>query len=79
VKTPHDVSSERLIRHLVKHWNYRIVRQSGSHVLIESEMPSKHSIPIPNRSAIGLGLFRTILNQVSAAKGVTVEDILRGL
>jgi hypothetical protein len=34
---------------------------------------------IPNRSAIGLGLFRTILNQVSAAKGVTVEDILRGL
>jgi hypothetical protein len=42
-------------------------------------MPSKHSIPIPNRSAIGLGLFRTILNQVSAAKGVTVEDILRGL
>ncbi len=78
MKTPRDVSSERFIRHCVKHWDYRIDRQSGSHILVESETPTRHSIPILNRSAIGIGLFRAILSQVSAAKGVAVEEILRG-
>ncbi len=79
MKTPRDVSSERLIRHLARHWDYRIDRQSGSHILIESDTPTRHSIPIPNRTAIGIGLFRTILSQVSAAKGVAADEILRGL
>jgi predicted RNA binding protein YcfA (HicA-like mRNA interferase family) len=58
---------------------YTIDRQSGSHILVESNTPKKHGIPIPQRKALGLGLLRSILSQVSAAKGVPVEDILRGL
>jgi len=54
-------------------------RHRGSHILIESDTPAKHSIPIPERKAIGLGLLRSILSQISAAKGVPVDEILRRL
>jgi predicted RNA binding protein YcfA (HicA-like mRNA interferase family) len=79
VKTPRDLSSERLIKHLIRHWDYVVDRQSGSHILIESTTPIKHSIPIPQRKALGLGLLRSILGQISAAKGVPIADILRHL
>jgi predicted RNA binding protein YcfA (HicA-like mRNA interferase family) len=79
VKTPRDVSSDRLIRHLTANWGYRVDRQSGSHILIESDEPKRHSIPVPQRKALGQGLFRSILSQVAKAKGVTVGEILRHL
>jgi predicted RNA binding protein YcfA (HicA-like mRNA interferase family) len=79
VKTPRDLSSDRLIKHLIRHWDYAVDRQSGSHILMESPTPAKHSIPIPQRKALGLGLLRSILGQISAAKGVPVDQILRNL
>jgi predicted RNA binding protein YcfA (HicA-like mRNA interferase family) len=54
-------------------------RQSGSHILIESDEPKRHSIPVSQRKALGQGLFRSILSQVANAKGVTVGEILRNL
>jgi predicted RNA binding protein YcfA (HicA-like mRNA interferase family) len=79
LKTPRDVSSDRLIKHLIRHWDYVVDRQRGSHILVESATPTKHSIPIPERKALGLGLLRSILSQISAAKGVPVVEILRDL
>jgi predicted RNA binding protein YcfA (HicA-like mRNA interferase family) len=79
LKTPRDVSSDRLIRHLVRNWGYTVERQSGSHILLQGHTPVRHTIPIPQRNAIGLGLFRDILNQISVAKGVSVAEILRDL
>jgi predicted RNA binding protein YcfA (HicA-like mRNA interferase family) len=79
LKTPRGLSSDRLIKHLIRYWDYRTDRQSGSHILVESDTPIKHSIPIPQRKAIGLGLLRSILSQISTAKGVSADDILRNL
>jgi predicted RNA binding protein YcfA (HicA-like mRNA interferase family) len=56
-----------------------VERHSGSHILLQSDVPGRHSIPIPERKAIGTGLFRDILKQVSEAKGVPVQDIDDGL
>ena len=79
MKTSRDVSSDRLIRHLVRNWDYMVDRQTGSHILLESQTPARHCVPVPLRKAIGLGLFRDILDQVSKAKGIPVEEILRDL
>jgi len=35
--------------------------------------------PIPQRKALGLGLLRSILSQIGAAKGVSADEILRNL
>ena len=79
MRTPRDVSSARLIRHLEREWGYSVVRQKGSHILLTTEIPSHHSVPVPQRSAIGVGLLRSILGQVAEAKGVRVEDVMGGL
>ena len=79
MKTPRDISSDRLIQHLIRHWGYTVDRQRGSHIVLESDTPVKHSIPIPQRKAMGLGLFRAILTQIGTAKGVSISDILRDL
>lgn len=79
MKTPRDVSSDRLIQHLVRNWDYTVDRQRGSHILLQSDTPAMHSIPVPQRKAIGLGLLRAILRQISEAKGVPVDVILRDL
>jgi predicted RNA binding protein YcfA (HicA-like mRNA interferase family) len=79
LKTPRDVSSDRRIKHLVRNWDYPVDRQSGSHILIESNTPRRHSVPVPQRGSLGLGLLRSVLSQVSAAKGVPVDDLLRNL
>jgi predicted RNA binding protein YcfA (HicA-like mRNA interferase family) len=63
----------------MRHWDYVVDRQRGSHILIESAIPTKHSIPIPQRKSLGLGLFRSILSQISAAKGIPPDEILRDL
>jgi predicted RNA binding protein YcfA (HicA-like mRNA interferase family) len=79
LKTPRDISSDRLIQHLVRNWGYIIDRQRGSHILLQSDTPARHSIPVPQRKAIGLGLLRAILRQISEAKGVPIDEILRNL
>jgi predicted RNA binding protein YcfA (HicA-like mRNA interferase family) len=76
MNVPRQVSSDRLIRHLEQNWGYKFSRQNGSHIILTTETPSHHSLPVPYRSAIGPGLLRSILKQVCNAKGITLEDLL---
>ena len=77
MKTPRQVSSDKLIKHLEKHWDYKFSRQHGSHIILTTETPAHHSLPVPYRSAIAPGLFRSLLKQVCDAKGVTIDKILK--
>ena len=79
MKLPRGISSDRLIRHLEREWDYRFSRQLGSHIVLTTETPRHHSVPIPVRSEIGTGLFRSIVKQVCEAKGVSMDELLRGL
>ena len=77
MKVPRQVSSDKLIRYLDRNWEYKFSRQTGSHIILTTEAPAHHSLPIPYRSAIGPGLFCAILKQVCDAKGGELEEILK--
>jgi len=79
MKLPRDISSARLIKHLERHWGYAVDRQSGSHIVLTTKNPRHHSVPMPNRDALGTGLFRNIVKQVSDEKGISVAELLRDL
>jgi predicted RNA binding protein YcfA (HicA-like mRNA interferase family) len=79
MRVPRGVSSDRLIRHLERNWGYRFLRQVGSHIILTTDTPAHHSLPVPQRSEIGVGLFRSILKQVCEAKRITLEELLRDL
>ena len=40
MKIPRDLGGEELVKRLCLNWGYRILRQEGSHVVLETDDPS---------------------------------------
>jgi predicted RNA binding protein YcfA (HicA-like mRNA interferase family) len=79
VKIPRDLSGRDLIKVLCKHWNYRQVHQVGSHIILQTDHPSRQRIPVPDHRTLRLGTLNSILRMVSLHKGVKRDDILAKL
>jgi len=79
MKLPRDLSGEDLIKHLCKRWDYVRVHQVGSHVILQTETPGHHRIAIPKHSPLRVGTLNAILASIAAHKGVSKEEILRGI
>jgi len=47
MKLPRDLSGAELVQHLTSRWNCRKIHQPGSHVTLETDIPSKQRIVIP--------------------------------
>ena len=76
MKLPRDLSGERLIRALCKHWDYRRVHQVGSHVVLETDEPSRQRIVVPAHQVLRVGTLNAILRSVAAHKGDSRDKIL---
>ena len=61
---------------LCRSWDYRTVHQTGSHIILETEIPGHQRIPVPDHAFLRIGTLNAILRLVSAHKGVSKEDIL---
>lgn len=79
MKLPRDIDGDQLIKHLCRHWDYRKVNQVGSHVILVSDVPSHHRLPIPLHSPLGIGIFKKIINEVCEAKQIAQDDLLQRL
>jgi predicted RNA binding protein YcfA (HicA-like mRNA interferase family) len=79
MKLPRDLSGAALIRHLCKLWDYAVVHQVGSHVILQTGSPSHQRIPVPDHAVLRVGTLNSILRLVATHKGATKEDILRDL
>ncbi len=79
MKLPRDLSGGVLIKHLCRKWDYRVVHQVGSHVILQTDMPAHQRLPIPEHDALRVGTLNSILRLVANHKAVSKEDILAGL
>jgi len=76
MKTPRDLSGRDLADALCRHWGYREVRQTGSHIILETELPSRQCLPVPDHKSLRVGTLNAILRLVSSHKGISREDLL---
>ena len=79
MKLPKDLSGASLIRHLCKRWDYELVHQVGSHVILQTGNPSHQRLPVPDHHVLRIGTLNSIIRLVSKHKHVTKEEVLRGL
>lgn len=79
MRLPRDLKGSDLARVLCRDWGYRVVHQEGSHIILQTEIPSHQRIPVPDHNPIRLGTLSSILRLVAKHKGVQREDILRSL
>lgn len=79
MKLPRDLGGEQLAKVLCRDWDYRIVHQEGSHIVLETEQPSHRRIAVPSHKTLRVGTLNAILRSVARHKDVRREDLLRSL
>ena len=79
MKIPRDLSGRELVKILEKNWDYRELKQEGSHIILQTEVPSRQRIPVPDHHPLRLGTLNNILRLIARHKGVEKEDVLKTL
>jgi predicted RNA binding protein YcfA (HicA-like mRNA interferase family) len=75
---PKDLTGKELIK-LLRQLGYEIVRQSGSHIRIQTNKNGKHSETIPNHSPLKQGTLRQILKNIAAHFEISLEELEKKL
>ena len=76
MKIPRDLSGHDLITALCSHWGYAKVNQAGSHIILQTDDPSRHRIAIPAHQSLRVGTVNSILRAVARHKSVAKQEIL---
>ena len=76
MKLPRDLAGRALANALVKNWEYRVVHQVGSHIILQTQAPTHQRISVPDHTPLRIGTLNAILRQVAEHKGVAGEEIL---
>lgn len=78
MRLPRDTDARELVKALQR-VGYRVVRQSGSHIRLQTEQPKPHALTIPNHSPLKLGTLSAILGDVARQRDMDKEELLRQL
>ena len=76
MKTPRDLGGRERAKALCRAWDYREVSQRGSHIILQTEVPTHQRIAVPNHQALRVGTLNAILGLVAEHKGVSRNTIL---
>jgi predicted RNA binding protein YcfA (HicA-like mRNA interferase family) len=76
VKIPRDLPGREIVKALCRHWDYRQVHQEGSHIILQTDIPTHQRIPIPDHGAVRIGTLNSIIRMVAAHKHVTKQQVL---
>jgi predicted RNA binding protein YcfA (HicA-like mRNA interferase family) len=79
LKLPRDLYGRKFADHLIRHWEYRELQQTGSHIILRTEQPTGQTMPIPAHKPLRLGTLATILRMIAEHKQVSREDLLKNL
>jgi predicted RNA binding protein YcfA (HicA-like mRNA interferase family) len=79
MKLPRDLSGAQLIKYLRRDWGYQVLHQEGSHVILETLIPTHQRLSVPNHSPLRVGTLNAILRTVAAHKGVDRQKLLDSL
>jgi predicted RNA binding protein YcfA (HicA-like mRNA interferase family) len=69
MKVPRDLSGAQLVKVLCRDWNYQSIHQEGSHVILQTEMPSHQRLSVPNHNPLRVGTLNSILRAVATSQG----------
>jgi predicted RNA binding protein YcfA (HicA-like mRNA interferase family) len=79
MKVPRDVSGAQLIKTLCRDWDYQMLNQEGSHVILQTKTPGHQRLSAPNHNPLRIGTLNGILRTVAAHKGVDRQALLDSL
>ena len=79
MKISRDISSDNIIQ-LLKKYDYKITRQTGSHIRLTSNLKGiEHHITIPGHKDLKVGTINSILNDISKYLEIDKEILIKNL
>jgi len=79
MKIPRDISSDNIIQ-LLKKYDYKITRRTGSHIRLKSNLKGiEHHITIPRHKDLKVGTINSILNDISKYLEINKEILIKSL
>jgi predicted RNA binding protein YcfA (HicA-like mRNA interferase family) len=78
MKTPRDLTGAELIKKL-KGFDYEIVRQTGSHIIIRTQLNGEHTLPIPNHKPLKVGTLDGIVAQIAKHFEINKYELMQQL
>lgn len=79
MKIPRNVHGRDLANHLIRHWQFVEMRQTGSHIILRTEVPSGATVPIPAHKPVRVGTLKDIVSFVAKHRSITIEEVITGL
>lgn len=79
MRVPKDLYGRDFANHLIRRWAFRELRQTGSHIVLRTDIPSGYTVSVPAHKPLRAGTLRNVIADVAAHKQVDLEDILLGL
>jgi len=76
MKVPRDLSGAQLVKVLCRDWNYRVVHQEGSHIILQTDTPTHQRLSVPNHNPLRVGTLNGIVRAVSIYKGTERQQLL---
>lgn len=71
---PKDLTGKEFVKKL-KSFGYVAVRQTGSHIRIQTNKKGKHSETVPNHDPLKKGTLRSILKNIANHFDITLNDL----
>ncbi|ADB37188.1 type II toxin-antitoxin system HicA family toxin [Spirosoma linguale] len=78
MKIPRGLTGLELIKYL-KPFGYEVIRQTGSHIRIQTTQNGQHYETIPRHDPIKIGTLNNILKNIAEHFGLTKEELARQL
>lgn len=78
MKLPRDVSGVQLIKALER-LEYRVIRQTGSHVRLVCVACKEHHLTIPLHDPLRIGTLAAILTEVSVRHHLSKDELITRL
>lgn len=79
MKIPRDIHGNDFADHLVRRWDFVLVRQVGSHLVLRTQVPTGLTVSVPAHRPLKTGTFAELLSEIAKHRGVTRDEILKGL
>ena len=77
---PRDLSGDALVSLLRRHYNYRVIRQRGSHMRLASTLRGgEHRVTVPRHRQLEVGTLSGIISDVASYVGLTSNEVRRAL
>jgi predicted RNA binding protein YcfA (HicA-like mRNA interferase family) len=71
VRLPRDLNGRELAVLLDRHYGYKVVRQSGSHLRLVTTESGEHRVTVPAGGPLRVGTLAAILAEVATHHGVS--------